>query len=85
MAPKKAPEDTGPPSVKHDLKTADVIQIIRFIDEKLKLIHMPKVTESQEQNRTRCHVSFPCRFQGSHGISGTEQDSLNNIIRTGKS
>ena len=47
MVPKKAPKDTGPPNMKRDLKTTDVIHIIQFIYEKLKLIRMPKATKSR--------------------------------------
>ena len=47
MAPKKAPEDTGPPNMKHDFKTTNVIQIIQFLYEKPELIHMPKATKSR--------------------------------------
>ena len=64
MAPKKAPEDTGPPNMKHDFKTTNVIQIIQFLYEKPELIHMPKATKS----RAVSDPIFPWNHVGSKEV-----------------
>lgn len=77
MNPKEAPEDTGTPYRKQELKIGDLCKFFGLHTKSRRSIHMSKATENWQQSKTRSHVSclpqflLSVEFQQGYSIVGT--------------